>query len=267
MTATFETILYRKTGRVAYVTINRPEVRNALNPLANAELGQAFDDFAADPEVWVAIITGAGDQAFCAGNDLKATAARDSAREAGESQKLRFSGGFGGLTARFNLFKPVISAVNGWAMGGGFEIALASDIVVASHNARFGLPEPRVGLIAAAGGVHRLPRKMPQTLAMGLMLTGRSIDAATAFGYGLVNEVVTQCELMACAQRWANEILECSPLAVRATKEAALAGAALSLGDAVKNRFDGVAAMAKSEDRIEGPRAFSEKRKPNWKGR
>src|SRR6185436_4585068 len=157
-------IQYEKKGRIAYITINRPEVMNALHPPANQELSQAFDDFAADAESWVAIITGAGEKAFSAGNDLKFQA------QHGMGSVTMGNGGFGGLTARFDLFKPVIAAVNGLALGGGFEIALAADIIVAADHARFGLPEPKVGLAALAGGMHRLPRQVPLKVAMGMML-------------------------------------------------------------------------------------------------
>lgn len=255
-----EFVRYEKRGRVAYVTLNRPEVMNSLHPPCHQELEQVWDDFASDRESWVAILTGAGERAFSAGNDLKYTAER------GYSQRVPARGGFGGLTARFDINKPIIAAVNGYALGGGFEIALACDIIVAAEHAKFGLPEPRVGLAALAGGIHRLPRQLPLKIAMGMMLTGRQITAREAMGLGLVNEVVPAGELSAAADRWAAQILECAPLSVQATKEAAMAGLAMPLAEAVQNRFPAIDRLRGSKDLIEGPRAFAEKRKPNWRG-
>jgi enoyl-CoA hydratase/carnithine racemase len=250
-----------RDGRLFTVTMNRPEVMNALHPPANQELAKVFDEFAADPDLWVAIITGAGDRAFSAGNDLKYQAAGSGRLEVAEK-------GFGGLTARFHEPKPVIAAVNGVAMGGGFEIALACDIIVASENATFALPEPRVGLAALAGGIHRLPRQIPLKQAMGMLLTGRRVSAREGQQLGFVNEVVPSGELMATARRWAEMILECAPLSVRASKQAALAGLdQASLEAAMNARYEGLVEMVKSEDFVEGPRAFAEKRKPEWKAR
>ncbi|MDO8839588.1 MAG: enoyl-CoA hydratase-related protein [Parvibaculum sp.] len=249
-----------RDGHLLIVTINRPERMNALHPPANFELEGIFNDFAADPDLWVAIITGAGERAFSAGNDLRWQA---------EGNKLEVPAtGFAGLTARFDLTKPVIAAVNGVAMGGGFEIALACDLIVASENAVFALPEPKVGLAALAGGLHRLPRQIGVKRAMGMILTGRQVPAAEGRELGFVNEVVPAAELMAAAKRWAGLIMECSPMSIRASKEAVYKGLDIAnLNEAVTGKYPAVNALFKSEDLIEGPRAFAEKRKPNWKGK
>jgi crotonobetainyl-CoA hydratase len=248
-----------RDGRLLVVTLNRPDVMNALHPPANFELAKVFDEFAADPELWVAIVTGAGERAFSAGNDLKF--------QAGGGDMRQPRSGFAGLTSRFDLVKPVIAAVNGVAMGGGFEIALACDLIVASERAVFALPEPRVGLAALAGGLHRLPRAIGTKRALGMILTGRRVSAKEGYDLGFVNEVVPHAELMPAAKRWAAQILECSPLSVRASKEAVLRGFNLDLQAALEARYDGIAAMARSEDFVEGPRAFAQKRPPQWKGR
>jgi enoyl-CoA hydratase/carnithine racemase len=254
-----EFIRYEKRAHLAFITINRPEVMNALHPPCHEELDRIFEDFAADPEAWVGILTGAGDKAFSAGNDLKWTA------EHGAPTLPKH--GFGAITRRFDLVKPLIAAVNGFALGGGFEIALACDLIIAAEHARFGLPEPRVGLMAAAGGVHRLPRHIPLKIAMGMMLTGKHITAAEAHRLGIVNEVVPAKDLLGAAERWAGEILECSPLSVRASKQAAMQNLHLSLEEAMAKRVEGETRLWASEDAIEGPRAFAQKRKPVWKGR
>jgi enoyl-CoA hydratase/carnithine racemase len=256
---TMEFVRYEKRDHVAVVTMNRPEVMNALHPPAHEELDRCFDDFAADPDSWVAILTGAGEKAFSAGNDLKWTAMHGVPRMP--------KSGFGAITARFDLWKPVIAAVNGFALGGGLEIALACDVIVAAEHATLGLPEPRVGLMAAAGGVHRLPRHVPLKIAMGMMLTGKPITATEGHRLGLVNEVVPGRDLMATAERWARTIAECSPLSVQATKQAALEGLGKPLPEALAARYSAVDRLWASDDSREGPRAFAEKRAPRWQGR
>jgi len=261
----FQFIRVEKKDHMWVVTINRPEVLNSLHPPACRELDEAFNEFSTDPEAWVGILTAAGNKAFCAGNDLKWQA--EHGGEAVRKGIKNLKGGFGGITARFDCFKPLIAAVNGFALGGGFELALACDIILAADSASFGLPEPRVGLMAGAGGVHRLPRQIPYHLAMGLLLTGRRITAKEAFRLGLINEVVPLEDLMPAAERWAGEILECAPLSVRACKAAAIKGLGLALDQALRTEFEEVNAMRQSEDFVEGPKAFAEKRKPRWKGR
>ncbi len=248
-----------REGKLTIVTINRPDVMNSLHPPGNKELAEVFDDFVADPDQWVAIITGAGDRAFSAGNDLK--------YQASGGERFPVEAGFGGLTSRFDNPKPVIAAVNGVAMGGGFEIALACDLIIAAENAVFALPEPRVGLAALAGGIHRLPREIGMKQAMGMLLTGRRVGAAEGKELGFVNEVVPEGEALAAAKQWAAQILECAPLSVRGSKEAAMQGmSAASLQEAIDGRYDQIHRMYRSEDFIEGPKAFAEKRAPNWKG-
>jgi enoyl-CoA hydratase/carnithine racemase len=250
-----------RDGHVVVITINRPEVMNACHPPANAELSQVFDDFANDPDAWVAIVTGAGDRAFSAGNDLKYQAM-------GGDMSGQPSSGFAGLTARYDLTKPVIAAVNGVAMGGGFEIALACDLIIAAENAVFALPEPRVGLAALAGGLHRLPRAIGTKQAMGMILTGRRVDPHEGKALGFVNEVVPAGESVEAAKRWAAMILECSPMSVRASKQAVYEGLEhAGVRAASAGKYDAVNAMRHSQDFIEGPLAFSEKRPPQWAGK
>jgi enoyl-CoA hydratase/carnithine racemase len=258
-------IKVEKKQHLSIITINRPEVLNSLHPPACQELDEAFNEFSTDPEAWVAILTAAGEKAFCAGNDLKWQA--EHGGEAVREGLKALKGGFGGITRRFDCFKPFVAAVNGFALGGGLELALACDIIIAAEHATFGLPEPRVGMIAGAGGVHRLPRQIPYHLAMGLLLTGRRITAREALQTGLLNEVVPAQELMPTAERWAAEIVECAPLALRACKGAVLQGLELSLEKAVDTEFKEIIDMRQSEDFTEGPRAFAQKRKPQWKGR
>lgn len=248
-------------GRVCIITLNRPDVMNALHKPAHDELHAAFDSFAADPDLWVAIVTGAGNRAFSAGNDLK--------HQAMGGEMGTPPSGFAGLTNRFDLDKPVIAAVNGVAMGGGFEIALACDLIIASNTATFALPEPNVGLAALAGGLHRLPRQIGLKQAMGMILTARRVSAEEGKALGFVNDVTTPENLLSTAKAWAEQICACSPMSIRASKQAVMQGLdAASLKEAIEGQWalPAVRALFKSEDFREGPLAFAQKRKPEWKG-
>jgi crotonobetainyl-CoA hydratase len=257
----YEFITVDREGPVTLFTLNRPEVMNALHSPMHFELDEAFNAFAADPEQWVGIVTGAGERAFSAGNDLK--------HQAGGGKMGSPPSGFAGLTSRFDLDKPLIAAVNGVAMGGGFEIALACDIILAAETAVFALPEPRVGLAALAGGLHRLPRQIGLKRAMGMILTARRVPAAEGQALGFVNAVVPAGELMAEARRWAAMICDCSPMSIRASKQAVMHGLDQTLPEAIGGqfKFPAVAALFQSEDFKEGPMAFAQKRPPVWQGK
>ena len=246
----------RPDGAVLHVELHRPEVLNALHAPAHVELEAVFDAFEADPAIRVAIVTGHGSKAFCAGNDLKWQAAGGS--------MARPHSGFAGLTLRHARTKPVIAAVNGVALGGGCEIALACDIAVAAESARFALPEVLRGLVPLAG-VHMLPRLVGMKAAMAMLLTGRWIDAPTALRIGLVNEVVPDDQLAAAAADWARRIVNASPQATATCLDMMRRSlAAPSLEAAMAADYASLQRLRESDDFREGPLAFAEKRKPRW---
>ncbi len=259
----FQNVTLERKDHLSYITINRPERRNAIDPQTSRELLDAFNAFKEDDEAWVAILSGAGDQAFSAGADLVAMAQSFSAGGEG----MRFDAPFGGITRGFECWKPIIAAINGYCLAGGLELALACDIRIAAEHATFGLPEPKRAIIPGAGGTQRLPRVAPLAFAMELLLTGDRFDAATALRFGLVSRVVPADQLMATVEEVAAKILECGPLAVRAIKEAALRGLELPLADGLKLESELVGRIFRSADAREGPTAFAQKRKPNYKGR
>jgi enoyl-CoA hydratase len=250
---------YRQEGRVAVLTINRPEARNAVNGDVARDMEAGLDRLEEDDGTWVGIVTGEG-PVFSAGADLKAIASG----QAADLQTTR--GGFGGIAARERT-KPLIAAVDGPALAGGCEIALACDLVVASTNARFGIPEVKRSLVAAAGGLFRLPRALPRNIAMELALTGDPIDAERAHAFGLVNELVEPGKALEAAFALAERINANAPIAVRQSRRVLVEGMLADDDTAWKVTFDAMATAMATEDFAEGPRAFIEKRPPEWKGR
>ena len=250
-----------RDGAILTITIDRPEVLNSLHEDAHRELDRAIDLYAADLALRVAIITGVGDRAFCVGTDLKSLA-RTGPYEYPP-------GGFAGITKRFDLWKPVIAAVNGLCLGGGVEIVAACDLAIASDHAEFALPEPLVGLAALGGGaLQRLARQMPMKEAMWLVLTAKRIPADEARRISLVNEVVPRGMALERAQALARDMLACAPLALEASKQVMLQSVAEpDLAAAMRRRYPAAERMLASEDAKEGPRAFVEKRKPRWLAR
>ncbi len=249
--------------RVTHVLLNRPEVMNAINPQMHDELQAAFDAFAADDEQFLCVVRGAGDRAFCAGSDLKAIAFAD-------GRNPYPADGYAGLIERYDLNKPVIAAVDGFALGGGFEIALACDIIVATDRSSFGLPEPLVGAVALGGGVHRLARQIGLKQAMGMVLTADRVSAEQGYQLGFVNEVVAVENFDDCVAGWCERILRCAPLSLAASKEAIMKGLDEPSLEAAMTHQEDYPAFYKwrrSEDAREGPKAFAEKRAPNWTGR
>lgn len=256
----YDDVLIRRDGRVLEIVINRPQARNALSAKTNAELDEIFDAYFADPELWVAILTGAGDKAFSSGNDLAASG--------GAGGLATPANGFGGLTSRRSMPKPVIAAVNGYALGGGLEVALSCHLIVADENATFGLPEVKVGLVAAAGGLVRLPRVLPPALARDVILTGRRLDAAEALAHGLISRVAPAGTVLELAREVAGEVLAASPTAVRASISVmADSDAEPDTVTAVRDSLSILDTVLVSSDTREGITAFIEKRAPRWTGR
>ena len=249
---------------VLVVTLDRPSA-NAVDVRTSHALHRAFTRLEQDPDLRVGVVTGAGDRFFCAGWDLKAAAAGE-AVDADHGP-----GGFAGLTELFGRTKPVIAAVNGLALGGGLELALAADLMVVAEHAQLGLPEVRVGLVADAGGLLRLPRRLPEAIARELLLTGRRMTAAEAGRWGLANRIVDASELMETTLALAAEITPGAPLAVAAIQEILEATAGLDVREGFARLRAGdltsYTRMQRSEDAAEGPRAFAEKRPPRWLGR
>jgi enoyl-CoA hydratase/carnithine racemase len=231
------------------------------------ELAAVWDDFEADDDLVAAVLTGAGDRSFSVGQDLVERARLDVAGTPATSFGSRGLPGWPRLTERFEMSKPVVARVNGYALGGGFELALACDIIVACEEAVFALPEARLGLIPGAGGVFRLPRQLPLKIAMGYLLTGRRISAPVAQRLGLVNDVVPAADLDRCVAGWTQDLVRCAPLSLRAIKEAALRSLDMPLEEAFAARFGWEQRRRASRDAIEGPRAFAQKRDPVWQGR
>ena len=254
-------------GHVARITLDRPESLNSLNPDLRWELSQHFDEVENNDDIWLAVVTGSGDRAFFAGADLKHRARERDATTEQRADWAQKNIETRSLTERWHFAKPVIARVNGFALGGGLELAMACDIIVAAEHAEFGLPEPRRGLIAGAVGVHRLPRQIGLKPAMGHLLTGRHMTAARAYELGLVNQVVSLDGLDLAVNGWIEDILRCAPLSVRATKEAAMRGLDMALPQAFYNEYEWERKRQQSADTLEGPRAFAEKREPRWVGK
>ena len=259
----YQYILYEKSEGLATITINRPEVRNALTQALMEELGDAINQAEADNEVRVLILTGAGDRAFVAGADIGEVGARDILSELGLNSRVRRD-----VYSRLeHLFKPSIAAINGYALGGGCELALACTLRIASDSARFGQPEINIGIIPGLGGTQRLTRLVGKGRAMELILTGEMIDAQEAYRIGLVNRVVPATELMEEARALGKKLASKPPLALKAAKDAVDYGADMSLAAALEFENRLFAILSGSADAAEGVTAFLEKRKPEWQGR
>jgi crotonobetainyl-CoA hydratase len=261
-----EAVLVEVRGRVLIATINRPQARNAVNQAVADGLGRALQRADDDDEIWAFIVTGAGDRAFSAGADLKAAP-----RGAGQppADPATQAWGFGGYV-RHHISKPTIAAVNGFALGGGLELALASDLVVAADTATFGLPEVKRGILAAAGGAFRLPAQIPPKIAMEMMLTGEPVSAARAHELGLVNRVVPRAQVLPAALELAAAIGQNAPLSVRASKRIARAmidGQVPAEDGSWERTGAEMTTLRQSADAAEGRRAFAEKRPPDWQGR
>lgn len=255
-------LIYEKRGKIAYITINRPDVMNAMDPETYSELSRAWIDVRDDPDVWCAIITGAGERAFSAGADLRKTIPREQEKwHIWQTQEEQI------LNRGLEIWKPIIAAVNGYCLAGGMTLLLATDLRVAADHARFGLSEVKRGILPGNGGTQRTMQQLPYPIAMWLLLSGEWLDASDALQYGLVNKVVPMSELMTEAERMAHVICENGPLAVRAIKELAVRGQYMPIEYGLRLEQAMGHVLRNTEDAKEGPRAFAEKRKANFTGR
>ncbi|QHA89378.1 enoyl-CoA-hydratase DpgD [Serratia rhizosphaerae] len=259
-------VLYEKRGHVAYITLNRPAVLNAMNLDMHRQLLTVWEDFNHDDELWVAVLAGAGGKSFSVGQDLKELKTRYADGEPFSSLGSAGRPGWPRLTERTDIYKPIIAVVEGYAFGGGFELALACDLIVASEASVFALPEAKLGLIQGAGGIFRLTRQMPMKLAMEMLLTGKQISARQAQAFGIVNQVVDGAKLVDTVEQLVNDILRCSPAATRAIKNIAYDSADKSLPEAFQTQYAAEQRRLHSQDLLEGVDAFLEKRPPVWSG-
>jgi E-phenylitaconyl-CoA hydratase len=261
----YQNIIYEKRDRTAIITVNRPERMNSMDPATNLELYKAWMDFKDDNDLWVAVLTGAGNRAFSAGNDLKAMSEAQAQGRSTASVHLPVP--FGGMTEKVEIWKPMIAAINGYCLAGGLETALACDIRIAVPHATFGFPEPQRAIVPGAGGTQRLPRYIPMAWAMEILLTARPIDAEAALRCGLISRIVPAEELMPTALKIAEDICSNGPLAVRAVKELAIRGRDMALPHGLAFEDSMSREITTTEDAKEGPLAFVEKRPPQFKGR
>lgn len=245
------------SDHIAHIRLNRPKALNSITPEMDNRLAEIWSQVNEDPDIWCAILSAEGEKAFCAGADISGGAEM--------KQRMALGGGLTGIGGPLvKLKKPLIAAVQGYCLGGGFEIAMCADIIVAADTTQFGLPETRVGIIGECGVVHRAIRQLPHHIAMALILTGERMKVAEIAQYGLVNEVVPFADLQSAALAWAGKITASSPLAVQAAKEAALSRMSDPLEVALTTKFEAIEAYAATNDVKEGMTAFSEKRKPVW---
>ncbi len=259
------TVHFDLADHVARVTIDRPDVLNAVDRDTEADLKRIWAEIEKNSDVWCVVLTGGGERAFCVGSDLS-----DASQSGGSGVDYWMAerpGGFGGIAMRTTLDVPVLARVNGYAFGGGFEMVLGCDIAIAAEHAQFGLTEPRVGFIPMDGGAVLLPRLISSKRAMGMLLTGRRIKAEQALAFGLINDVAPKDELDATVDRWVEDVLACSPPALRAIKQTVRRTAHLSPDEAVRQRLPAVVDWLGADDTKEGVRAFQEKRPPRWSGR
>lgn len=256
-----EELLFEVSDHVAYVTLNRPKSLNSISHSLDLELAQAWDTIDDDPDIWMAVLAATDERAFCVGADISGGTEADASR-------LALGGGLTGIGGPLRVLKkPLVAAVQGYALGGGFELAMCADIIVAADTTQFGLPEVKAGIIGESGVMHRAIRQLPHHVALALILTGDRMPATDALQHGLINEIVPYEDLAAASNRWAEKLCAASPLAMQAAKHAVMTGLQSSLETALSTKYEPIEAYATSEDVKEGRLALQERRSPKWTGR